>query len=193
MVIKAKNLKYLLHPSLVWGLVTYRIYQLFHPDHPWISPKAIQFCEKILKAPMVGFEWGSGRSTLWFGQRLKELTSIEQNEEWHKVVSQKIREQGWTHVQCRFVPVAEGSGRESAYVKSILDFPDQNFDFVVVDGHFRNDCVAAALAKVKVGGYLLIDNSNWLKLADWGVPNHWPIVHRSTNYVTETTVWQKVD
>jgi hypothetical protein len=45
------------------------------------------------------------------------------------------------------------------YVVTVDDFPDQFFDFVAIDGRARPSCIQHARAKVKIGGYLMLDNS----------------------------------
>ena len=71
------------------------------------------------------------------------------------------------------------------------ELADASVDFVVIDGHYRQACVLAALPKIKPGGRLLIDNSNWLSTLDWGVPSSWPLVHRSSNVMAETSIWER--
>jgi hypothetical protein len=77
------------------------------------------------------------------------------------------------------------------YVSVIDEFPDESLDFVLVDGHYRQACVLAALSKLRPGGLLAVDNTDWLPDDLWGVPAAWPLVHRSANVVTVTTVWRK--
>jgi hypothetical protein len=76
-------------------------------------------------------------------------------------------------------------------VKVVEEFDDESIDFVVVDGHYRQACILEALKKIKSGGFLLVDNTNWMPLKEWGVPCDWSIVHQSSNVMTETTIWKK--
>jgi hypothetical protein len=48
-----------------------------------------------------------------------------------------------------------------------------------------------ALAKLKPGGLLLVDDTNWLPLSEWGVPTTWQLVHQSTKINTVTSIWRK--
>ena len=61
------------------------------------------------------------------------------------------------------------------YVAVFNEFEDGSLDFVVVDGHYRQACILAALPKLKVGGLLMLDNSNWLSDREWGIPVSWPL------------------
>src|SRR5688500_13605842 len=83
----------------------YNVHEITHPDEPWISQGAIRFCAKQLHAPMVGLEWGSGRSTAWYAQRLGKLVSIEFDKSWYERVLLKLRAQGLRHVELRYLPL----------------------------------------------------------------------------------------
>lgn len=54
---------------------------------PWLVPDAIRQIEQFLKPHHVGFEWGSGRSTLWFARRTSHITSIEGRRDWFEEIS----------------------------------------------------------------------------------------------------------
>ncbi len=52
------------------------------------------------------------------------------------------------------------------YADAIEEFADGSFDFVLVDGNICLSCVRKALAKLKPGGILILDN------AERYIPNH---------------------
>src|ERR1035441_2188196 len=62
-----------------------------HPDAPWLAESAILLLDSYLKPTDVGFEWGSGRSTLWLTQRVAHLHSIEDNSLWHSTVKKQLK------------------------------------------------------------------------------------------------------
>jgi hypothetical protein len=170
-----------------------------HPDEPWISQGAIRFCDSHLKRGQTGLEWGSGRSTRWYAERLGRLLSIEFDLGWHGRVVREI--EGYSNVECRFIPLDHSLDQPTvrdydpvpSYVAVADEFPDGSLDFVVVDGHYRVACVQQVLPKIKPGGLLLIDNTDWAPLPEWGVPPTWPVVHQSRNVMTQTTIWRKPD
>jgi hypothetical protein len=180
-------------------LVSYKLYEMRHPDEPWISQGAIRFCDAHLKRDQAGLEWGSGRSTKWYAERLGRLLSIEFDPGWHGRVVREIK--GYSNVECRFIPPDHPLDQPTvrdydpvpSYVAAADEFPDSSLDFVVVDGHYRHACVRQVLAKIKPGGLLLIDNTDWAPLPEWGVPPTWPVVHQSSNVMTQTTIWRKPD
>ena len=191
--------KAIAHPFHTSRLIAYRWYELRHPDEPWIAQGAIRFLDRALDAKGHGLEWGSGRSTLWFARRLKHLTSVEHNEGWHREVASRLARAGITNTRLLRVPLDHPEhaptiasyDRLPGYVAVAREFPDESLDFVLVDGHYRQACVAAVLPKIRYGGLLVVDNSNWLPRAEWRVPPHWPVLHESENVRSQTTVWQR--
>ena len=96
---------YLFQPIYVARRIAYKFYELSHPDEPWIAQGAIRFCEKNLTKEQVGLEWGSGRSTAWFGARLKSLLSIEYDLPWHSTIITQLQKKGIKNVECRHIPL----------------------------------------------------------------------------------------
>ena len=47
-----------------------------------------------------------------------------------------------------------------SYSSSLSKFKDQYFDFGLVDGHFRMECINNSLSKIRPNGILIIDNSD---------------------------------
>lgn len=184
-------------PTYSLALLSYKLQDFRHREEPWIAQDAVRFCETNLNGSQTGLEWGSGRSTKWYAARLGRLLSVEFDPHWHQKVSESVS--GFKNVECRFVPLDHPLDAPTvrdydpvpSYVAVADEFPDNSIDFVVVDGHYRLACVKRALPKIKPGGLLLIDNTNWFALPGWGVPECWPVVHQSNNLMTQTTIWRK--
>ena len=189
----------LLKPVYLFRRALLALYEWRHPDEPWISADAVRFCETILKRDFLAIEWGSGRSTAWYAKHVGSLLSVEHHEDWHKTVRARLGAQGLTHAEVRFVPLdhpLNEPGRAvyevmPRYVAAVEEFADGTLDFAVVDGHYRHACILAAIPKLKPGGHLLVDNTNWCPLHEWPVPVDWPVVHQSSNVLTQTTIWRK--
>ena len=194
-----QQLTYLLsHPKTMLKHLNYKTYEIRHPKEPWISPSAIKFCDKVLKQKKMGFEWGSGRSTLWFALRMEFLCSIEHDVKWYKKIKFQIDSNKIKNINYHLIPLNHDINESTQayysplpdYVKAINKYPDETFELVIVDGHYRQACVLAALSKIKKNGFLLIDDTNWLKLSEWNVPKEWPIIHQSFGK-SQTTIWQR--
>lgn len=128
--------------------------QLLHPNDPWLTRDAIRFLERYLRRDMHAFEFGSGRSTKWFAQRVARLVSVEDDPVWYQRVN---RELAGMDVDYRFAATTDGAGE---YVGHLLSFPDATFDVVVIDGSCRSAAIAAAARKVKRGGVIVVDNAD---------------------------------
>jgi predicted O-methyltransferase YrrM len=109
-------------------------YQLLHPGAPWLTSRSIRMLERHLQKTMVGFEWGSGQSTIWFAQRLGRLVSVEHDAAWHERISSDLKRRGIDNVDYRLVRKSD----EKAYVCVIAEFPDNHFDLILVDGEHRS-------------------------------------------------------
>jgi hypothetical protein len=106
---------------------------------------------------------------------------------------------GLSNVDLRLVPLEHADAETYAFDYPVLPasaaaieaVPDASLDFVVVDGWYRPVCTRAALSKLKPGGILLIDNTDWKDPPHVHVPKDWPLVHQSRNVMTETSIWRK--
>jgi Methyltransferase domain len=152
-------------PRYVVDRLSLALKELRHPDRPWLTDDSIAFMHHWIRAGDRGFEWGAGRSTLWFARHDTELTSIESDAEWHRRVNEGLRAEGLgVRVTCELVPAAEGSGhRPDSYIQAIDRAGNGSLDFCLVDGlpEVRAECSLAALDKLRPGGILVLDNSNW--------------------------------
>ena len=187
------------HPFRFLRRVWYFFYERAHPTEPFIAPAAIRFLDAALPRDGVGLEWGSGRSTQWFARRLHRLVCVEHDEAWYEEVQQQLHQAEIDNVDYRLIPLDHPPQEPTRpiydplprYVALAGEFPDSHFDFIEIDGHYRQACVLAALNKLKPGGLLLVDDTSWLPLADWGVPPAWAVVHQSVKINTVTSIWQR--
>ena len=119
----------------------------------WIPIKAQAWIQRWFRPEHVGFEFGSGGSTLWLGQRVRSLISVEHKQLWFDRVSSRIKKLQLTNVNLLYQPNLQ------LYPKTILTYPERCFDFIFVDGRRRVRCVEYSRPHVKPGGLLILDNS----------------------------------
>ena len=150
-------------------------YQIIHPDEPWLTKQALQAIKSFLAADMRAFEWGSGKSTLWLSRHVGELVSVEDDPAWYSRVRTMLDAAGIRNTELR---QAEGA----AYAAQIAVFPDEAFDFVLIDGADRDGCIRAAASKVRRGGWIVLDNAD----AGWDCS---PLASYR-RIVTSNGVWQ---
>jgi len=97
-------------------------------------------------------EFGSGMSTPWLARRCASLLSVECDLGWYEKVSALLRRESITNVDHQL--------RDFDVYESLPDAPADGYDFILVDGHKRDACMATALAHVKKGGVIYLDNSD---------------------------------
>jgi len=59
---------------------------------------------------------------------------------------------------------------EAHYLEAVEAFPDEHFDYVVVDGLFRDGTLLRSIPKLRGGGFLVLDNVNWYLPSDSEAP-----------------------
>ena len=134
---------------------------------PWLPYLAIDFLDQWLTREMTVFEWGSGKSTGWLAQRVKQVVSIEHDAQWLIGLRDNI--------DLRIVPPEDGSiGDNPAnphhyhsramggvnfknYATAIDEF-DQ-FNLILIDGRARASCFYHAIPKIAKGGFIVLDNT----------------------------------
>lgn len=178
-----------LTPRYVYSRVRQMRYERAHAADPWLTPDAIALLRSLLRRDDVGVEFGSGRSTIWFAQRVAALTSVEHDEQWHHTVSARLKEIGLDNVDCILAPEDQPveRGGESAYARSALAFADHSIDFALVDGHYRDFSAKFIMPKIKPGGMLIIDNAHHYLPCQSRSPNS-----RTVTLGPPTPVWAAV-
>lgn len=127
------------------------------PAVPWISYDASNRIREFLRTCTRArvLEFGSGMSTIWYAKHSAEVCSIDDNEEWFKIVQQRLRSAGIQNVDYYF------TADRNEYVRYGKRF-DKPFDLIMVDGSERGDCVEHSLECLAKGGIIYLDNSDKL-------------------------------
>lgn len=185
---------------------------------PMIPFAAQRWLISYLKADMSVFEYGSGGSTIFISKRVKEIISVEHDKYWYHLLYNEIARKNITNCKILLRGLEPGtfgkvdySDPESylssapgyrgmnfkRYVTSIQEFPDESFDLVFIDGRARPSCIANALAKVRPGGYLMLDDSHRKHfrrakklLTKWRSKRFYGVAPYKPGF-PETTVWKK--
>jgi len=126
--------------------------------YPWWCWGAVDFVAERIQSDWRVFEWGSGGSTLWFGQRAGSVVTVEHDPNWCAKTRTELGQYGIDNVLlvCEdYLPV---------YACEIYDYDP--FDLVSVDGRSRCHCLQQSPDKVKPGGYLVLDNSERAEYQD---------------------------
>ena len=166
-----------------------------NPERPWIVPAAIGWLGRRMRGGWSVLELGSGRSTAWLAKRSGSVVSFEDDEHWLQRARDQLADAGVLNVDLRGMPIER-------FVPAVAALDDAAYDLVVVDflespDADRVDAVRVARAKVKPGGYLLLDDSDrpayagafellegWRPKRFAGVKDGWP-------QAVETTIFRK--
>lgn len=171
---------YRTHPTGVAGhlrtlFAIHDVDDLISLDIPWWTYGAIEAVERRL-AELDGaarvFEYGSGASTVWLGNRSKEVHSVEHHAGFAEVMRRVLAQAGLNdRVELLEVPAemlaepATRSGRKgenhvdyTAYSQAIKQVGGL-FDVIVVDGRARVACCLASLPYLAPGGLIVFDDA----------------------------------
>lgn len=189
---------------------------------PWLSFRAIELIQARLRPDHRVFEFGGGGSTLFFLDRVASVVTVEHDAHWfEKLKSDISRSAGerWTAIPR---PAQKGEVVEQPdptvpehyhssdpqyagmnfreYASAIDAYPDQHFDWILVDGRARPSCMMHAIPKLKVGGFLVLDNferSSYLPAAERLTGSGFRMMLQRqgpcpfTPDFTRTAIWQK--
>jgi predicted O-methyltransferase YrrM len=160
-------------PRYVVDRIAVFAYRTIHPDRPWLTPEAVSFLSSRLKPTDAGIEFGSGRSTVWFARRVRQLFSVEHDRAWYGKVRGMLQSAGLENVDYHLIPrdAKKRLGGRSQYVKFLDRFSPDSLDFILVDGLYRDFCAFRALPLIRPGGLLIIDNVNAYLPSDSRSPN----------------------
>jgi predicted O-methyltransferase YrrM len=159
------------------------IFQKRRPNLPWLSLNSIDIIDQLIKTSDVGMEFGSGRSTAWLAGKCKNLTSIEHNKEWYTKVTQMTKHLG--NIELLLLSATKDSSIPE-YISPLHSKNDLSLDFILNDGKLRDLVALNAIAKLKNGGLLIIDNAERYLKNTFNLPE-------SIGFKSMTTNWQKFD
>tara|TARA_B110000003_G_scaffold275872_1_gene319864 strand:- start:5406 stop:6017 length:612 start_codon:yes stop_codon:yes gene_type:complete len=183
------------------------LYQKKNPTDPWLTAESIKILNSILKKDDVGLEFGSGRSSIWFANKVKFINSVEYKKEWFDIISKQIKSKKKLKKKINIRLLKE----KNDYIGYIRTFKKESLDFCLVDSIWRDYCALNVIPKIKVGGILILDNANWYIPSHSKSPNsirinqkYWSkefnIFHNkvknwrniwTTNGVSDTSIWIK--
>lgn len=125
---------------------------------PWIAWPALDYLRRTLRPGMRVFEYGAGGSTIFFASAGCEITSVEHNPEWGRMVSERLATMRLkTPAIIKLIP----QERASEYARAIRG----EWDLILVDGAHRLECIEAARDQLAPGGRLLLDNADFPEYA----------------------------
>jgi hypothetical protein len=116
---------------------------------PWFTYGAIAYLEQFDFTDRDVFEFGSGNSTLYWQTRTRSVVSVEDDPTWFEEISKQIDH---SRVDYRLV---------STRLDYVHGVTGGTYDIIVIDGSHREDCVEPAIAALRSGGMIVLDNADW--------------------------------
>jgi len=154
---------------------------LFDTPSPWLVFDAIDSIKPFLLKGMNVFEYGSGGSTLFWLYHGANVVSVEHNPQWYDLMKNKLQSEKSIDYRLIAPDLAEKDDmffdpsdpekyfssdmlymnyQFCNYVTQIDAFPDGHFDLVLIDGRARPSCIKHSINKVRIGGKIILDNSD---------------------------------
>lgn len=158
-----------------------------HPDYllrthtPWLVFPAIDMLEGLDLHGKRVFEYGSGGSTLFWLRKGCQVVAVEHDPAWFARVQSLLPpaapiDYRLVEPELGAVPAVlpdpanpdhyvsasdyRGGRVYRRYAMQIDQFAEQSFDIVLIDGRARPACLKHSVSRVKLGGYLILDNSD---------------------------------
>jgi hypothetical protein len=121
---------------------------------PWYTYPATEYLSQFDWSDSVIFEYGAGASSLYWAERARRVISVERDADWVRRLQQQV------------IPNQNLLLRTSRkeYVDAIEE-TGAKFDLIIIDGHWRHECVSASMARLDARGIVLLDNSDKFPLA----------------------------
>lgn len=116
---------------------------------PIFSYPAIEYLRQLDFSRCRLFEYGSGGSTAFWSRRFQHVWSVEHNPDW------------FARLQARALP------NVTAILEPGHAYPDRIYevaeplDVIIIDGIARFDCAFRAIDRIRPGGLIILDNSDW--------------------------------
>jgi len=117
---------------------------------PWVTYSFIDFIRDRLDKTMTLLEYGSGNSTLFYGSRVKNVHTVENDKGWFDEISRSMP----SNVEMKYIDLVRGG----EYSKYGQQFPN-TFDIVIVDGRDRVNCLKNSLGSLTARGVMVLDDT----------------------------------
>lgn len=117
---------------------------------PWMNFPVVRLLEERLSSDLKLFEFGSGYSTLFFANRVRTVTTIENDERWYDF----IKSQAPKNVEL----ILMEEDINGNYCRTIDSTGDQ-YDVVIVDGSDRTNCIKRSVSALSPKGVIILDDS----------------------------------
>ncbi|MHB8835454.1 MAG: O-methyltransferase [Candidatus Methylomirabilia bacterium] len=117
---------------------------------PWYTYPAIEYLAQLDFSGCSVFEYGSGNGSKYWSRRARTVVSVEADPRWHETGARELA------ANQRLLLKEDKVGYVGA-----LHSAGGDFDIIVIDGAYRYDCATEAPKRLRDGGLIVLDNSDW--------------------------------
>ena len=133
---------------------------------PWFTHPMLDILSEIDFSEKTVLEFGGGRSTAWWRDRAKWVTTVETNREWAQTIVEECQDHGLHNGRIYYAQLNEGDSHNAKrYVEAGKSLGP--YDVVIVDGILRYECLEYALTLPRP---LLLIADNWQQDYVWISP-----------------------
>ncbi len=165
-----------------WYKSLFSTKSVFDKKIPWIVFFSMPFLKKVIKKSSIIFEYGTGGSTLFFAKRGNKIISVEHDNLWFNKLNDYLNNKRYSNIELNYLSPSKTTdlidsdpSNPDLYVSSspifngysfleyasfIDTFPNEYFDFILIDGRARPSCLKHSVSKVKKGGYIILDDAD---------------------------------
>ena len=129
---------------------------------PWMTYPAVEYLSQFDFSKNSLFEWGSGNSSNWFSRRFASVVSVESDPKWYGKCKEALNPNQTLILREFNVRGSEDDDEVKSFANAILK-QENDFDVIVNDAKIisRPRCTDNALKKLRPGGVVIFDNSDW--------------------------------
>ena len=168
---KSKKMSYKINPRYIYARLRNKYYEYKNTNLPWLTEKVNRFLEENLSKDDTVLEFGSGRSTQFFANRVKKVYSRENHQGWFEKVKIDLQNKDIQNFEYEFYS-------DLNQYANVDQIQDNSIDIALIDGRNRANCLINSIPKIKQGGVLILDNAERYLIYDTFSPSKWARIKR---------------
>lgn len=150
-------------PTYIFDKLVVMRWEKANPDKPWLVRGAVEAMTDLILPGEIVVEFGSGRSTRWFSERVGpagKVISVEDYRPWYDKVAADLAAARASNVEYLFV--GQSAEEYLAPATTAVERVGGRIDVALADGFKHRDHAALwAIDRLRPGGLMIVDNVNW--------------------------------
>lgn len=118
---------------------------------PWYTSTCLEWLNTFDFSDKAVFEFGCGFSTKWYRTKGAYVAGVDSEGMW-------LRMGDSVSIMCADTKEKYIGYIDECFNKKAGEDKRARYDFIIIDGDYRDDCTEPALRALKNGGFLIIDN-----------------------------------